>query len=141
MIENETEDSPFTNSCLFTLDRLPLLVLLRRNFSSLKTSQQSVRKTYPPLLVFYISLSETYKKWGKRRRQLYTKMFFNRPKKHSTNVECTESLYIRLLPCRLPFLKQCVCTQNKEHNLFNQTLLLKWMLQFNPVLRRHWQNL
>ena len=25
------EDSPFTNSCLFTLDRLPLLLLLRKN--------------------------------------------------------------------------------------------------------------
>ena len=28
------EDSPFTNSCLFTLDRLSLLLLLRRNYSS-----------------------------------------------------------------------------------------------------------
>ena len=48
------EDSPFTYSCLFELDRLPLLLLLRRNYSSLavpKTSQQSVRKTYRPLLV------------------------------------------------------------------------------------------
>ena len=25
------EDSPYTNSCLFTLDRLPLLLLLRKN--------------------------------------------------------------------------------------------------------------
>ena len=43
------EDSPFT------LDRLPLLLLLRRNyfFSSPKTSHQSVGKTYRPLLVFY----------------------------------------------------------------------------------------
>ena len=39
------EDSPYTNSCLFTLDRLPL-------FSSPKTSQQSLRKPYRPLLLF-----------------------------------------------------------------------------------------
>jgi len=25
------EDSPYTNSCLFTLDLLPLLLLLRKN--------------------------------------------------------------------------------------------------------------
>ena len=25
------EDSPYTNSCLFTLDRLPLLLMLRKN--------------------------------------------------------------------------------------------------------------
>ena len=25
------EDSPYTNSCLFTLDRLPLLLLLHKN--------------------------------------------------------------------------------------------------------------
>ena len=25
------EDLPYTNSCLFTLDRLPLLLLLRKN--------------------------------------------------------------------------------------------------------------
>ena len=56
------EDSPFTNLCLFTLDRLPLLLLLHRNqfFSSPKTSQQSVRKTYRPLLVFYISLVQSH---------------------------------------------------------------------------------
>ena len=49
------EDSPFANSCLFTLDRLLLLLLLHRNsfFSSPKTSQQSVRKTYRPLIVFF----------------------------------------------------------------------------------------
>ena len=48
------EDSPYTNSCLFTLDRLPLLLLLRKNYfsSSPKTSQQSVRKPYRPLLLF-----------------------------------------------------------------------------------------
>ena len=48
------EDSPYTNSCLFTLDRLPLLLLLRKNqfFSSPKTSQQSVRKPYRTLLIF-----------------------------------------------------------------------------------------
>ena len=48
------EDSPYTNSCLFTLDRLPLLLLLRKNqfSSSPNTAQQSVRKPYCPLLVF-----------------------------------------------------------------------------------------
>ena len=56
------EDSPYTNSCLFTLDRLPLLLWLRKNisnardapdvFSSPKTSQLSVRKPYRPLLLF-----------------------------------------------------------------------------------------
>ena len=48
------EDSPYTNSCLFTLDRLPLLLLFRKNYfsSSQKTSLQSVRKPYFPLLVF-----------------------------------------------------------------------------------------
>ena len=42
------------NSCLFTLERLPLLLLLRKNqfSSSPKTSQQSERKPYCPLLVF-----------------------------------------------------------------------------------------
>ena len=46
------QDSQFTNSGLFTLDRLPLLLLLRRNyfFSSPKTSKLSVRKTYRPSL-------------------------------------------------------------------------------------------
>ena len=48
------EDKPYTNLCLFTLDRLPLLMLLRKNlfFSSPKTSQQSVRKPYRPYLLF-----------------------------------------------------------------------------------------
>ena len=48
------EDSPYTNSCLFTLDRLPFLLLLRKNYfsSSPKTSQQSVGKPYCTLLVF-----------------------------------------------------------------------------------------
>ena len=53
------EDSPYTKSCLFTLDRLPLLLLLRKNykfFNSPKTSQQSVRKPNRPLLLFNISL-------------------------------------------------------------------------------------
>ena len=35
------EDSPFTNSCLFTLDRLPLLLLLRA-----KTSSSAVQKRH-----------------------------------------------------------------------------------------------
>ena len=34
------EDSPYTNSCLFTLDRLPLLLLLR------KTSSPAVQKRH-----------------------------------------------------------------------------------------------
>ena len=34
------EDSPYTNSCLFTLDRLPLLLLLR------KTSYSAVQKRH-----------------------------------------------------------------------------------------------
>ena len=48
------EDSPYTNSCLLTLGRLPLLLLLRKNyfFSSPTTSQQSVRKPYCSLLLF-----------------------------------------------------------------------------------------
>ena len=47
------EDSPNTNSCLFTLDRLPLLLLLRKNqfSSSPNTSQQSVRKSLYSILL------------------------------------------------------------------------------------------
>ena len=64
------ENSPYTNSCLFTLDRLPLLLLLRKNYfsSSPKTSLQSVRKPYFPLLVFNSPWSERsifYFKWSR----------------------------------------------------------------------------
>ena len=48
------------HSCLFTLDRLPSLLLLRKNqfFSSSKTSQQSVRKPISPS--FYPILFSAY---------------------------------------------------------------------------------
>ena len=54
---NENEDSPFTNSCLFTLDRLSLLLLLRRKETSSSAVQKHHSKVYknlspPPCILF-----------------------------------------------------------------------------------------
>ena len=49
------EDSSFTNSCLFTIDCL-CYCCYEETSSSAVQKRDSVRKTYRPLLVFYISL-------------------------------------------------------------------------------------
>ena len=54
------EDSPYTNSCLFTLDRLPLLLLFRKTSSSAVQKRHS--KVYGnPIAPSYAILLGSYK--------------------------------------------------------------------------------
>ena len=78
------EDSPYTNSCLFTLDQLPLLLLLRKNqfSSSPKTSQQSVRKPCCPLLVFNSPLMKQFSLGRIRKQKVDASVYVQYPRRN-----------------------------------------------------------